>query len=57
MKKIVSFQLDEALLARLDEFVGQGVVNRSEVLRRMIEVLLENPAAIEEVLRRKEVVS
>ena len=57
MKKTISFQLDDALLARLDEVVGQGGGNRSEVLRRMIEKLLEDRTAIGETLHRKDVVS
>ena len=42
MKKTISFQLDDALIVRLDEAVRQGNGNRSEVLRRMIEKVLED---------------
>ncbi|MBI4586329.1 MAG: ribbon-helix-helix protein, CopG family [Planctomycetes bacterium] len=57
MNKTISFQLDDSLLERLDEVVGQGDANRSEVLRRMIEKLLDDRAAIGEALHRKDVVS
>ncbi len=54
MKKTISFQLDEALLARLDEVARQGTRNRSEVLRRMIEKLLEDQPSSSEVLQLEE---
>ena len=57
MKKTISFQLDDSLLARLDEATRQDDGNRSEVLRRMIEKLLEDRTAIGETLHRKDVVS
>ena len=55
MKKTISFQLDEALLVRLDEVVQQGGANRSEVLRRMIEKLVADEALITAILTMKEV--
>ena len=56
-KKTTSFQLDAALLAKLDEVVEQGDGNRSEVLRRLITRLVEDQALIAEIVSRKEVVS
>ena len=57
MKKTISFQLDEWLLARLDEVARQGGANRSEVLRRMIERLVADEALITAILSTKEVPS
>ena len=56
MKKTISFQLDTALLAQLDEVAKQGNGNRSEVLRRMIEKLLEDQAAYSVMLHRDEAI-
>ena len=57
MKKTISFQLDEALLVRLDEVAQQGRANRSEVLRRMISMLVEDETLIAAILSTKEAVS
>ena len=53
MKKTISFQLDEVLLARLDEVAQQGGANRSEVLRRMISMLVADEAFIAAILSTK----
>ncbi len=57
MKKTISFQLDTALLAQIDEVAKQGNGNRSEVLRRMIEKLLEDRPASSELPQHEGVAS
>lgn len=56
MKRIVSFQIDEKLLAKLDEVAKRSNGTRSEMLRCLIEKALENQALIQEILPVKEVV-
>ena len=57
MKKTISFQLDEVLLVRLDEVAQQSGANRSEVLRRMIERLVEDETLIVAILSMREAAS
>ena len=54
MKKTISFQLDDSLLARLDEAARQDNGNRSEVLRRMIEKVIEDRTSSSEMFQREE---
>ena len=57
MKKTISFQLDDSLLARLDEVAQQGGANRSEVLRRTISMLVADEALIAAILSKIEAAS